>query len=287
MKITPISKIYTGQDGAIFGEYLFRFDHRGNGRVYAMSDIVSGNAEEEVFPIAKFTLDRADEITPHCNAVVFGKEYYAEGDEFPILYSNIYNTYKNAEDKMCGTVCAYRIERSGAGFTSTLVQIIAVGFTDSRELWRSSGEVADVRPYGNFVVDNDHSKYYAYVMRDGEKSTRYFRFAMPSVRDGKICEKFGVPRVVLSESDIEEYFDVPYHNYIQGGVYYGGKIYEVEGFGKDVRSAIRVINCETKCEELYFDFYEAGYGIEPECIDFYKGKCIYSDGHGNVFELEF
>lgn len=287
MKIKQIASIKPGQDGAIFNDTLFRFDTRGNCKVYDLSTLSLDKAEiSELIPQAEFTLDRADEITPHSNSVVFGKEYYAEGDEFPLLYTNIYNTYAKSEDKMCGVCCVYRIERREGGFTSTLVQIIEIGFTDSRELWRSSGEVQDVRPYGNFVIDTENSKYWAYVMRDGERKTRYFRFNLPALSCGELDLRFGVKRAVLSAADIEEFFDVPYHNYVQGGVFCNGKIYEVEGFGKDVRSAIRVIDTEKKCEELYFDFYEAGYPAEPEFIDFWRASCVYIDAHGNVFILD-
>ena len=122
-------------------------------------------------------------------------------------------------------------------------------------------------------------------MRDADRKTRFFGFKLPRLSEGKIDERFGVPRVVLTPADIEESFDAPYHNYMQGAVCYKGKIYEVEGFGKDVRAAIRVINISEKREELYFDFYEAGYEDEPEFIDFFDGKCVYIDAHGNLFYL--
>lgn len=288
MKIKHIANIKPGQDGAIFGSLLFRFGTKGLGRVYNLSAIDYSSAEPSELPeISSFTLDRADEIAPHSNSVVFGNEYFSEGDEFPLLYSNIYNNFAKAENKLCGVSCVYRIQRSGNDFSSTLVQLIEVGFTDNRELWRSAGEILDVRPYGNFVIDTESSKYYAFVMRDGEKSTRYFRFNMPGLSDGEIDATFGVRKAILSENDIEEYFDVPYHNFMQGAVCYKGKIYEVEGFGKDVRSAIRVIDLNGKGEQLYFDFYEAGYEAEPELIDFCGEKCIYADAHGKLFCLAF
>lgn len=287
MKIKHIASIKPGQDGAIFGNNVFRFDARGNCKVYDFSGVDFEASEPiELLPIAEFTLDRAGEITPHSNSVVFGKEYFAEGDEFPLLYTNIYNTYAKAEDKMCGVCCVYRIERCEDTFRSTLVQIIEIGFTEDRELWRSCGDIVDVRPYGNFVIDTDNGNYWAYVMRDGERRTRYFKFNLPRLSDGKPDLRFGVPRVVISREDILEFFDVPYHNYVQGGVFYKGKVYEVEGFGKDVRAAIRVIDTEKKREQLYFDFYEAGYEAEPEFIDFYRERCIYIDAHGRVFFLE-
>lgn len=288
MKIKHVAKIISGQDGAIYKNYLFRLDQKGTVRVYSISDFdFSADEAKDVAPISTFTLDRADEIVPHSNAVFFGSEYAVEGDEFPLLYSNIYNNYAKAEDKLCGVTCVYRLTRNGNEFSTELYGLIEIGFTDDRELWRSAGEVADVRPYGNFVADNENGKYYAFVMRDGAKTTRYFRFSMPKLSECGIDEKFGVRKAVLNASDIEEYFDVPYHNFIQGAIFNNGKIYEVEGFHATIRPAIRVIDTEKKCQELFFDFFEAGYEQEPEFIDFYGEKCIYSDGHGNVFLLEF
>ncbi len=288
MKIKHMANMKSGQDGAIFGNLLFRFDAVGVCTVYDLSAL-DFNASEpsELSEISSFVLDKAELIAPHSNSVAFGNEYFEEGDEFPLLYSNIYNNYAKSENKLCGVSCVYRIQRKENKFYSLLVQIIEIGFTESRMLWRSAGEISDVRPYGNIALDTENSKYYAFVMRDGERHTRYFRFNMPKPLDGDIDKALGVRRVILSESDIEEYFDVPYHNYMQGAVCHKDKIYEAEGFGKGERSAVRVIDLKEKCERLYFDFYEAGYAAEPEFIDFYGEKCIYSDARGNVFCLDF
>ena len=90
-------------------------------------------------------------LVPHSNSVVFGNEYYDEQDEFPLLYTNIYNNYAKNDDKLEGVCLVYRIERNEREFTSTLVQIIQIGFVDDENLWTSAGEKEDVRPYGNFV----------------------------------------------------------------------------------------------------------------------------------------
>ena len=278
----------SGQDGTVFGDYLFRFEADGRGFVYSLAQVdLDADEPTELSALCTFPLDKMEKIAPHSNAVMFGNEYFEEGDEFPLLYSNIYNNYAKADNKLCGVCCVYRVRREGERFFTTLVQLVEIGFTDDRELWRSSGEVADVRPYGNFVIDCENSKYYAFVMRDGEKSTRYFSFNLPRLSDGEWDEEFGVRRVTLSKEDILEYFDTPYHNFVQGAVFHKGKIYEVEGFHKDIRPAIRVIDTVKKSQELFFDFYEAGYTHEPEFIDFYKDNCLYSDAKGNIFLIEF
>ncbi len=287
MQITKIAKMKSGvQDGAIFGKYLFRFDVAGNCGVYGMESIDTADGGE-VMPIAEFRLDRADLIAPHSNSVVFGAEYFAEGDEFPLLYTNIYNNYAAAADKLIGVSCVYRITRSGEKFESALVGLIEIGFTSERGLWRSSGETEDARPYGNFVIDRERGIYYAFVMRDSERSTRYFSFELPRLTDGIFDERFGVKRVTLSAAEIKDYFDTPYHHFIQGACFFDGKIYSVEGFGEKIHPAIRVIDTVERRQVFYLDFFEAGAPFESEFIDFHDGRCYYGDHYGNLYALDF
>ena len=281
MKIKTLSKIIGGQDGAIYKDFLFRFSSKGGCSVYDMTAL-----DGEPEPFSEFKLDKIDLIVPHSNSVIFGNEYFAEGDEFPLLYSNVYNNYAKTEDKRVGICCVYRLVRDGDTFSTTLVQLIKIGFTDDRSLWRSSGEVEDKRPYGNFVVDTQNSLLYAFVMRDGENRTRYFAFDLPKLSDGEIGAS-GLREVTLTADMIKEYFDTPYHNYVQGAVCYDGKIYSVEGFGEKIHPAIRIIDTEKKHQILHFDFFESGCTDEAELIDFYEGKCIYGNHIGEIFELEF
>ncbi len=285
MKIHHISKIKKGQDGAIHNGLLFRFEINGMGRVYDLSHIEANGEVQDLIPIAEFTLDGTDVIVPHSNSVVFGSEYFEESDEFPLLFSNVYNNYAKAEDKKVGITCVYRVWREGASFSSRLLATIEIGFTNDRELWRSAGETADVRPYGNFVIDRDADKYYAFVMRDGERKTRFFRFPLPKIKNA-MPNGDGLRRIVLEKEDIEDYFDTSYHNYIQGAVCHSGKIYSVEGFHERIHPAIRIIDLAKKEEETFFDFFEAGFIHEPELIDFLDEKCIYSDAVGNLFHLD-
>ena len=55
MKITKLSNIVGGQDGAIFKNYLFRFSSKGGCTVYDLTKI-----EENMTPIAEFKLDGID-----------------------------------------------------------------------------------------------------------------------------------------------------------------------------------------------------------------------------------
>lgn len=267
MKITNIGKIGAGQDGTVFKDLLFRFDG-AHCKVYDL--------KKELSFLSEFTLDRADVINPHSNAVVFGKEYFSPEDEFPLLYTNVYNNHAKCEETYCGVCCVYRIQREGDGFKTTFVQMIKIGFTDDT-LWRSEN-VEDVRPWGNFVVDAVKGKYYAFVMRDGDRKTRYFAFDLPKLSDGE--------SVVLEKSDVLEYFDTPYHNFLQGACFRDGKIYEVEGFGEKIHPAIRIIDVEKKEQIFHMDLFDAGFEQEAELIDFWGDKCIYGDNKGNLFECD-
>ena len=95
MKIEKIARIAEGQDGAIYGTELFRFDHTGACNVYKTEDLKRGDASE-LRPLATFRLDRSDVIAPHSNAVCFGREFYERDDEYPLLYSNVYNNYADS-----------------------------------------------------------------------------------------------------------------------------------------------------------------------------------------------
>lgn len=286
MKIQKIGKIRGGQDGAIYGSELFRLDHKGNCVVYDLHDW-NGQAFFEPTPIAEFRLDRADEIVPHSNAVCFGCEFYERGDEYPLLYSNIYNNYAKAEDPLMGVCCVYRIRRTDVGFESALVQLIEIGFCENATLWKASAETHGRRPYGNFLVDRETNSYYAFVMRNEELGTRYFRFDLPSVHDGEPDGRFGVKKVVLGVEDIREQFDGGYCRYIQGAILHGGKIYSTEGFCLDEvnRPTIRIVDLKTKTEKAV-DIMDMGFVNEPELIDFHGDVCLYSDGYGILYTVE-
>lgn len=286
VEIKQIAKIDGGQDGAIFGDKLFRFDTRGGCSVYDLTGLdFSGDEVREISPEASFNLDKSDIIAPHSNSVAFGCEYYDEGDEYPLLYTNIYNNYKNCEDELVGVCCVYRIVKDGESYRSTLVQLIEIGFTGERGLWRSLGDAIDKRPFGNFVIDRESGKYYAFVMRDGDEVTSYFTFDLPRLSEGVPDEKYGVPRVVLSKENVLAHFDAPYHNFIQGATAVADRVYSVEGFHEGIHPALRVIDVIEGRELLHFDLFDAGYIYEAELIEFYRGYCIYGDHKGNLFEL--
>lgn len=290
MKLTKIAKVESGQDIAIFNGYLFDFVAHGvclgEVSVYKLEQLKNAlGCEPE--PLCRFILGGVDKIIPHANAVFFSDEFYREGDEFPILYANVYNTYQRCEERHEGALLAYRVKRAGESFSAELVQVIKIGFIENLDLWKSLEGKGDFRPYGNFVLDKDSGSLYAFVMRDGTHTTRYFKFSHPSVREGEYSETYGTRLKMLSESDIVKYFDTEYHKGIQGAMVSKGKIYSLEGGLLEYPAAIRIINPESEKLDFFFELGSLGVFDEPEGIDFYDGVCYYVCGEGDTYILEF
>ncbi|MBQ2890857.1 MAG: hypothetical protein IJE44_04345 [Clostridia bacterium] len=276
------------QDGLIWNGYFFSFTSKGKVQAFKMSDIDNPEIETpEVF--SEFYLDQSKDLIPHNNAVTFGKEYYSPEDEYPLIYTNVYNNYYAQGNQLQGVCCVYRLWQTEGGFETELVQLIEIGFTKDSKLWSSSPECDDVRPYGNFVVDRDNGIFYAFTMRDKLNTTRYFAFDLPKVTDGEMDETYGVKKVVLNPADIKEYFDCPYHHYMQGACVHEGKIYSLEGFTNTPSAlpVLRIIDPEAKKEIAYINFSDYGMNIETELIDFYNGKCYYMDDEGAIYNLIF
>ena len=278
--LTPLENIGGGQDGAAYGGFLFRFNSKGQGTVTRLSD----GAET-----GTVTLEGTAQICPHGNSVTFGAEKYDASDEFPLLYSNVYNTYASAADRREGVCCVYRLVRSGENFTGKLVQVLRVGFAREKGLWLSETGT-DVRPYGNFAVDAEQGKLWVFVMRDAPKQTRFFGFDLPPVTAGETGE-FGSAKVVtLRAEDIKSQFDTDYVHYMQGACARNGILYSVEGFTNAKSSAapaLRVIDLAAGKQVAFADLYAAGYLIEPELITFDGSRLLYSDNKGKLFEISF
>lgn len=283
VRIRSVFNGCVGQDGAIYGDRLFRFEADGSCRVYSIE-------KQEI--TSEFALDRLDVLRPHSNAVTFGHQKYAADDEFPILYTNIYNNHAREADRLEGTVCAYRILNDGAGFSAKLVQVIRVGFTEDMSLWKSLPGNGDVRSYGNLVCDPARRKLYAFVMRDREHVTRYFEFDMPGICDGEFEPAYGVNVVTLMPGDVRKSFDGPYSNYLQGACAYCGRLFSVEGFNvkspdEANRPRMQVIDMDAERQAADIDLTALGLYTEPELIDFAGDTLYYMDASGAVYTFEF
>lgn len=249
------------QDGCVYDKYNFEFGTNGT---FKVQDLETNSV------IGTFDLDQKGIINPHCNSACFGNEFYDVSDDFPLLYINAYNTV----GLPLGTCYVHRIQKDGNDvFTTTLVQTITIGFTDNN-IWADS---SDIRPYGNFAVDVDHNYLYAFTMRTGLNVTRFFKFNLPKLSDGET--------VTLQQTDILEYFDTPYENYIQGCQYYQNKIFSACGINTIVpnSSSIRVIDLVSKGEIANIN--TTSICNEPETIAVYNHKLLF--GESDLLYVEF
>lgn len=264
-----VMNVVAHQDGVIHGNKVFCLNEKGEVLVY--------NLEQKV-QLGAFLLDRIDIIRPHANSVCFGSGSNTEQDAYPLLYVNVYNNYSRAGDRLEGACCVYRLTEDGKSFSTELVQVIRIGFTESLELWKSLPDNGDVRPYGNFVVDTDREELVAFVMRDADMTTRFFRFKLPDSASGTYRADYGCNMVVLEESDILDSFDTPYMNYMQGCCYWEGKIYSVEGFnaGSRAEPVLRIIDLQAKQQVRMELLAERGLIKEPELICVENGTVYYA-----------
>ncbi len=265
--ITSVTTIDGGQDGAIYNGYIFTFDALGVCKVYSVADYSQ---------IDSFTLDKADIIPPHSNSVCFGSTYYNDGDAYPLLYSNIYNN----DPTMPGVVNVYRLVQNGTMFSSTLVQIIKISFTNG-EQWGSG-----VRPYGNFVVYTDNDDLWAFVMDDMTHTTKFFSFDIPGLEQGIYSSKYGCRVVNLEYIDVKQTFSTSRFNFIQGCCYYNGRLYSCEGFTDDATNipAIRVVDLKKGVLETTINLpSELGLILEPEFLSVYEDLLYYKDISGNLY----
>ena len=269
--VEDIGQIGVWQDGAVWDGKLFVLGASGTGAVF---DVQSGTK------LSTLKLDGKDVLCPHANSVCFGSTYYAAEDKYPLLYVNVYNNYASVTDRMEGTCCVYRITEDGGKFQTDLVQVIQIGFVEDLTLWKSKENNGDVRPYGNFVVDTDHQVLYAFVMRDANKTTRYFGFDIPDLEAGVYAEAYGCPVVTLQPEDIKIQFDSEYHNYLQGCCYSSGKILYMGDFGGE--APLYVVDLESRKVTDCFRLGDAGLRAEPEviCTDPIDGTLYYAAADG-------
>ncbi len=272
--LNKLGKIRGGQDGAIFDDKIFRFDTNGCGVVARLDTL------EEV---AKIRLE--GEVVPHCNSVSFSDEYFAEGDELPLLWANVYNNYQNSENRREGQCCIFRLTREDGIYVGRLVGIVKIGFVEDTERWISPSK-KDPRPYGNFVVDTVRGELCVFVMRLDANVTKHYIFELPRLAD--FVEVDGLPTLVLTESMVKREFETPYMRFMQGGAVRDGLLVSSEGFTNSLENppALRCIDTLKGEELLCLKLVERGYTVEAELVEFVGDALYYSDAHGDLFEVK-
>lgn len=247
------------QAGCAWQDYIFRFNTNNTFNVYALS---TGNK------IGSFQLDK--DLYPHCNTACFSNERFDAADPFPLLYINAYNNKELPK----GTCYVHRIIcHEPDSFATALVQTISIDFTEDT-LWTNGTE--DTRPYGNFALDTTNHILWVYTLRDTDRTTRFFKFALPSLAAGE--------NVMLTKADIIDQFDCNYFKHIQDNCCHNGLLYLCTGYGiEDDLAYLRVINPTKKAEVLTINLNDIALNDEPEYIDFHNNTLLYGMGKDSVF----
>lgn len=237
-----------GQDAVQSGNYFFAC--RNNG-VIVMKRKDTGANLKVLTPSG---------ITPHCNSAVWGNKYTSD-DVFPLIYANAYDAtgYPNGR---CYALRLSDLSATGVPQTISVVQTITVGFA-SGEPWTDEN---DIRPYGNFFVDAENGFLWAYTLRDADKVTRFFKFALPDLANSE---------VTLTTADILEQFDVPYMAYIQGNTFQDGKAYILSGMGTETYNGmLNVVDLSARSIVSIVNLNKIGLAIEPEFINIEDSNII-------------
>ena len=254
------------QDGCIYGNYLFAFLKDGTCYIF----------DAETFSLIDLTyLPSYNGMTPHSNSVSFA-EKTNDDEEFPLLYSNIYNNYPSYLESY-GVCCVYKISRDDRHFSFSLVQVIKVSFVDDYNLWYDNSD--NESPFGNFVVCDN--KLIVFVNLFGSLKTRFFVFELPEYVAGN-----GINYICLAIDDIVSIYDFPLFRYIQGCTYKDGFLFSLEGLGEQNSPGyLRIIDFYKP--NLYtFPLFESIGESEPELICFYKDTMLIIDYFGNSFTFE-
>ena len=236
-----------GQDADCFGGYTALF--------YSDFGVSIKDMRTNRFVSGKVFGDR--NIVPHCNSVSFGNNFADDGDCFPTIYVNAYNSY----DLPLGTLFNCRLFQLKNGcFEPRIIQTIHIDFVDDLNMWPDKSQI---RPFGNFAVNSD-GFLYSYVPDDIKNLTRVYKFAIPPIKSNI---------VYLSKEDALDYFEINYISIPQGCSIKNNYLFMLSGWGNNsLHGSIQVLNLNTKSVTNSFDFSGAGFFGEPEAVFFYENK---------------
>jgi len=255
----PIVGKYKGrsaQDMAIYKDKAYLM---GDGGIYRVLNLKTAEVEREGF------LASSGKNT-HINCVCFGKEIPA-GAEIPYLY-------------VSETIKPHRcfVENINDG-NETLVQTIEAiekGIVYSNHGWLIDKD--------NNCLYGLNSFWHQYVDEKGNIKTVITKYRLPRVNEGE--------KIVLSEKDIIDRFEVLFTSSMQGAAIYKGRLYIASGLWEsdnntqETKRTIVVVDLKKKRKVKEIDVNGLTTN-EPEGIDFYKNKCLLFCGQtGGIYQVK-
>ena len=255
----PIVGTYKGksaQDMAIYGDRAYLMSDGGH---YRVLNLKNGIIEKEL------DLASSNKNT-HINCVCFGVEIPVNAD-IPFLY-------------ISETIKPHRcFVENIVGEKNVLVQTIEV--------------VENGNVYSNYgwLVDRDNgflyglkSFWHQYIDEIGNIKTVITKYRLPKVSEG--------PKIVLSENDIIDRFDVLFTSSMQGATIYKGKMYIATGLWEsdkntsETKRMVVVVDLRKRKKVKEVDINTLTTN-EPEGIDFYQRKCLLFCGQtGGIYRVK-
>ena len=250
----------TSQGGAVYGDYyIVAISNNPRFNIYDL--------KEQTFicsiPVTEPTPDK----TIHANTICFGKTFYKQSDELPLLY--VCSSYGDTIADQ-SHLYVYRLTRPETSkFEAGLVQNITFGF----------------RGWTECVIDCANNdlwvKHYL-----SKSEIEYLKFSVP---------EFSEKEVTLSLSDAKEQirtYEIPVNT--QGFLYHDGHIYQVVGVPAKRETCYFVdFNLQTHDYERFTSLFELGMvnpennrdnKWEPENIFVYQDE-LYIGFHGFICRL--
>ena len=245
-----VSRSYQG--AAAYGKYFFQFsDHMENVGVYDLE-------EKKLLGVTPLQMNELY----HCNNANFGKAFWSEQDEFPLLYVSMENI-----DAHCALV--FRVRKGNEGFSFTQVQTIV--YPDPRMCGTY---------YPNCVVDGENDCIYVmgYTRNSYNKEKKNFiRIKKFSIPDAK------TERVELKEEEALDVFDVESVTATQGAVIKDGHIYQAYGF--EGNSFFKILDPRVHAFTATVRLPKHKFKSEPECLVYYNGNFYCADVTGAVYKF--
>ena len=243
------------QGMAIHGDAAFLLGDFGTCRIFDLKN-------EKI--IAEFDLASADPPN-HANCASFGPEYPKGNNQFPALYIS-----------ECAKPFRCFVESVGnAG--PRLIQTLRL---DSKKILFMA----------NWYVDKENKFLWCIAMRtfekDAEQNNTFSMIKLP-------LPPLGKKRVVFTEADIIEEFQIKYYNMTQGGCIRGDYLYLPVGVHDLLRGehekwrerAVIIVNLKTKKIERKINLH-ASIPNEPEDVDFHGDTMLMHCGNpGGIYRL--
>ena len=215
---------------------------------------------------------------PHANQVSFGKSFFNEDSDFPLLYVSQVNGGIGTNDLRGELgVFVYDLRKKGevGMYDPVLVQVIIPDLEDKKLM----SVLGNYTP--NYIYDDENNQFVVL----GYPFSSWFDWQAPQpvaiMRVPDISEG-GI--VTLTSNDILDYYTYPECLSVQQSLVHNGFIFSLGGLAKG--GILRVISVREKCVLKVFSLTDSTWG-EPQFLGFWRNRLLYYEAgeSGILYEI--